>query len=289
MKVPHPWGNRRRKAAHPARHLAAVEPWRAAARPATCRRRPRAGRRSPSPSSSTTADRTPVANDHARDTRAQADLAAALRSRATSALVQALGAAFRETVAARGRGDREHVREARAEPVVRADVDVQAQAGEHAPRGFGLEQARREAAPCCAGTCRRSSAAGRRRGAASGPTLGNGPSSAASRSGSMPRVKPGQRAKRVRVARAAERRGLRSPRRARCRRRCRRRPGDSSRSGRVASRRRRPADPAPGTPGWSRRTERSRRRRRGRSRAASAPRCRARRPRAAGSPRAPAP
>ena len=78
------------------------------------------------------------------------------------------------------------------------------------------------------------------------------------------RVKPRQRAKRVRVARAAERRGVdrvaaRDAGEAAVDAR-----GGSSRSGRAATPRPRPAGPAPGTRGWWRRTERSRRRRRGR-------------------------
>ena len=240
------------------------------------------------PSSSTTPDAHPFANDHARDTRAQPDLATALGEPGDERVGQALGAAFRETVAARGRGDREHVREARPEPVVGADVDVQAQAGEHAPRGFGLEQARREAARAAqehAGDLQQradadAQRAGRRSetGRAARPA---GRARCARETGPARETCP--RRAGCRTAR------FRSPRRARCRQRCRRRPGDSSRSGRVSTRRPRPADPAPGMPGWSRRTGRSRRRRRGQSRAASAPRCRARRPRAAGSPRAPAP
>ena len=83
----------------------------------------------------------PVAHQHARDAGAEPDLAAALREPGDEPVGQALRAPFRKTVAARRRGDREHVGEAGAESIVGADVDVQAEARKHAARRLALEQA----------------------------------------------------------------------------------------------------------------------------------------------------
>jgi hypothetical protein len=88
----------------------------------------------------------PAAHEHARHPRAQPHFTAALGQPRGHRVRQALRPALRYAVAA-GRGrHREHVAERRAEPVVGANVDVQAEARHHPARRLALEQTRREAA-----------------------------------------------------------------------------------------------------------------------------------------------
>src|SRR5207248_6390307 len=120
---------------------------------------------------------------------------------------EALRAALREAVATGRRGDREDVREARAEAIVRADVDVQAQAGKHAARRLGLEQARREAARTSdehAGDPQEVADADAQERA----EVGERTEQRRQQPRLDARVKAGDLAKGVRVARAAERRGV---------------------------------------------------------------------------------